>query len=283
MLSRIAGFYFYGSFHIGLGAMAMTWMSVYNLDLSFDAQIQYLLAILFGTIGFYAFHRIYDLNDLKIQSNAKKYMIISSLLYPIKVVIFTTSVIALILYFFILPVAQLIIAIAAILTLWYTLPFGNRGKKLREYAHVKIFIIALVWGIVTAGLPAYLSGMQLLDSLLITAERSIFIFALTLPFDIRDYLLDHSSRIKTLPIWIGTKWSLRLSVFLIVVVQSILIFVIFRHGLIQLTNFILLLSTNLMVACFVAISAKMKNDYYFTGILDGMLILQPFVIFLYSL
>ena len=223
MLSRIAGFYFYGSFHIGLGAMAMTWMSVYNLDLSFDAQIQYILAILFGTIGFYAFHRIYDLNDLKIQSNAKKYMIISSLLFPIRIVIFSTSVIALILYFFILPKAQLIIAIAAILTLWYTLPFSKRGKKLREYAHVKIFIIALVWGIVTAGLPTYLSGMQLLESLLITAERSIFIFALTLPFDIRDYLLDHSSRIKTLPIWMGTKWSLRLSVFLIVVVQSILL------------------------------------------------------------
>jgi 4-hydroxybenzoate polyprenyltransferase len=283
LLARITGFYLYGSFHIGIGAMAMTWMTLHNLELTFDAELPYLLAILFGTIGFYSFHRIYDLSDLKKKSNPGKHLIISTLLRPIRTVVFTASVSAFLLFLFIPLNAKLVIGVAALFTTWYSLPLGRSRKKLREYPHVKIFIIALVWGIVTSGLPGYLSGLGLKELLLITAERSIFIFALTLPFDVRDYLIDHQSYIKTLPIWMGKKWSLRLSVLLLVVIQSILLWMIYRLGILEPGNTILMISTNLMVAIFVGFSSKAKNDYYFTGILDGMLILQPLTVYLFSL
>ena len=76
-------------------------------------------------------------------------------------------------------------------TLLYILPFFGGGKNLRALAGVKIYVIAFVWSGVTVLLPL-IGKIELMqwDVLLEFTQRFLFVFALTLPFEIRDLKFD---------------------------------------------------------------------------------------------
>ena len=111
-------------------------------------------------------------------------------------------------YFFYLKFnSQLLMIFMAIISLAYVLPIFGRGRRLRDFGHLKIFIIALVWAAMTVGLP----HLDLKNSTSNTAfwqlfvERACFIFALCLSFDIRDMDWDARTNIKTIPLSIGVQ------------------------------------------------------------------------------
>ena len=91
------------------------------------------------------------------------------------------------------------IAVAAL----YPLPFILRksGGGLRSIPGLKLVVIAAVWAYVTAVIPSVHEGTFTIG---VFFERFWWTAALTLPFDVRDMMVDQGS-IRTLPHMVGSR------------------------------------------------------------------------------
>ena len=109
-------------------------------------------------------------------------------------------------FFFQLERITKIIAVAfLILTMLYTLPFFPNRKNARNWAGVKIYIVALCWVGVTLFLPLINAGIPIGTNILIIAvQRFILIFVLILIFEIIDLKFDDPN-LKTVPQQIGVE------------------------------------------------------------------------------
>jgi hypothetical protein len=98
------------------------------------------------------------------------------------------------------------VAGCALLSAVYPLQFIGKGTGgLRNVAGLKLFVISVVWAIVTVILPAVQAGVKLdVDIAWLAMQRLLFVMAITIPFDIRDLRIDSPS-INTLPYLLGVK------------------------------------------------------------------------------
>ena len=178
---------------------------------------------------------------------------------------------------FVKPIIVYILAPMALLSFLYSIPIPGKQKRqswLLGIPGVKTLLIALVWTSATVLIPVLQSGpfSNYTPVMLIFIERFTFIFAIAIPFDIRDMEVDKLAGIKTIPAIIGEKPALTLSNIVLGISITIALF----HYLQQNMSFIL-------PAYFVSVglilwfinSAKMKSlQYYYHGILDGSIILH---------
>ncbi|MCB0820980.1 MAG: hypothetical protein KDC13_10185, partial [Bacteroidetes bacterium] len=85
-----------------------------------------------------------------------------------------------------------------LLALFYVIPVWKGRQKwlrIRDIPYVKIFLVAAVWSFVTVVLAFLANDSEWLPDTgawITIAHRFIFIFAITLPFDIRDLAHDKS-------------------------------------------------------------------------------------------
>ena len=105
---------------------------------------------------------------------------------------------------------------ASIISLSYPIkiiPLGNQKVSLRELPRAKIFLIALVWSIVSVALITLENeSFYSLDTLLLFISRFSFVLAITIPFDIRDLKYDDLS-LKTIPQIYGEKKAKMIAVY----------------------------------------------------------------------
>jgi hypothetical protein len=100
---------------------------------------------------------------------------------------------------------QIISFFVLIITLLYTLPFFPNKKNARNWAGVKIYIVALCWAGVTVVLPILDSNIPFdFYFFCIVIQRFIIIFVLILIFEIID-LSNDDPHLKTVPQQIGVK------------------------------------------------------------------------------
>jgi 4-hydroxybenzoate polyprenyltransferase len=278
----ILDIYLYGSIHIALGAVGMSLMTCHLIHADLFSHPAWLSGIFFGTLAFYSFHRIYDLDKRRELADTTRLMTVARHRSVIRgLSLFSVVFASISLAFF--PADQwLILVPGVILTAWYSVAPGKSLKKLREFGFVKIFVIALVWGMVTAVIPAIREHSERHVVFLLLLERSLFIFALTIPFDLRDYLTDKKQKVRTLPAFLGKKQSILLALGVLTLLLPVIILVIYRLGVYSQPDAILLIVTNIATAILVGMSLVIRNDYYFTGILDGILIFQPLVLILFN-
>src|SRR6185369_13593853 len=94
------------------------------------------------------------------------------------------------------------------ISLAYSVPVLAKGSKnLRGVKLLKIFLIMYVWAASTVVMPAVGTELPIFqrDVVLLFIERALFIFAITLPFDIRDYESDIKNKVVTIPGIIGIR------------------------------------------------------------------------------
>lgn len=169
----------------------------------------------------------------------------------------------------------------ALITLFYIIPMGKfqgRWVRLRDIPYVKIFLIALVWAGVTVLLPLVKAGIPVSSPkvLLHFFARCCFIFSITLPFDIRDQKEDKAAGLNTLANHLGEIQIYRLAYGSIL--NSILLsFWTFAH---RPETSLALACSGLITLFFLAWPKARKHPYYHYGILDGMLCLQPFLVWI---
>lgn len=150
------------------------------------------------------------------------------------------------------------------LSTFYSMPF----IKIREIPYLKIFVIALVWSLATVSLPAVYSGIHNELHLYLLLERFFFIFAITIPFDIRDMAMDKKYGLKTIPMLLNERYSLYLSYF-----SLLLFFLISMTHNKPWYSWAMVVST--LITFFILASNNLKkHPLYYEGLLDGCMILQ---------
>ena len=182
-------------------------MTQHMFNISLDQSIANF--VFFGTIVGYNFVK-YDA-----LARAKKLLMRTELK-----IIALFSFFALILvgfYFFQLQRITQIVAVAFLsITLLYTLPFFPNRRNARNWAGVKIYIVALCWVGVTLALPVLNAAISITsDFYLKCIQRFILIFVLVLIFEIID-LANDDPHLKTVPQQIGVKCTKILGILLLI-------------------------------------------------------------------
>ncbi|MEM8909046.1 MAG: UbiA family prenyltransferase, partial [Bacteroidota bacterium] len=177
---------------------------------------------------------------------------------------------------------QLALLIPGGIALGYVLPFLGNQKRLRDINHVKIFLVAIVWAWVSVLLPALQEQISL-DGLLalMIAERALFIFAITLPFDIRDLQVDQHSQVSTLPAQLGVTRS-KLLANLLLLLCGLLATVLYLLDYYSFSVLVGLLLAYLSTALLLYFSHPKKHDYFYSGLMDGTMILQFVLVWICS-
>ena len=172
---------------------------------------------------------------------------------------------------------QLALLLPAALSLAYVLPFiGQSKKRLRDLNFIKIALIALVWAYVTVLLPLIEWEVALrFEHLLIYSERCLFIFAITLPFDIRDWAIDKKQGVLTIPAIIGV---FKTKILGTATLLGWLILSALLYPIPILGSFIC--SALLSVALLWGSHSK-RSDFYYTGLVDGTILFQYILVQLF--
>ena len=155
----------------------------------------------------------------------------------------------------------------------YVIPFFKR-KRIRDIHYIKIFLIAIVWSWVSV-IPVLIETGISKEVLIYSFEKAIFLLAITIPFDVRDFSIDMKAGLKTLPQVLGVQRSYQLCLLLLVISSLILYFLI---G-IKAIGFLV---ANLLIGIIICVSKEKSSDYMFSGLLDGSFIVRAILFLLFS-
>lgn len=237
----------------------------------------YIAFVFFATLAEYNLHRLVTLWTNKEAAAAEKFNWVKTHL-PLFYTTSFLSIAGLGISMFLIPI-QLLISLSpmVLLTALYTLPILKwKGQvwRLRDVPYAKMFLIAVVWAMVTVYPVSMENGLRLYhpEVLLLLAERLLFVLAITLPFDVRDMAADKRAGTKTLPSLLSQAMTYRLaSVFILL--SGILAIIHYA----ELPSYGVLLATlvSLGIAGLLLVNQKIRQlPYYYYGLLDGTLLLQ---------
>ena len=273
LLTKLINLILYSNLWIGLCAVAM----VLQVQLFFRGRLSLspeVFFILFATLFLYAIHRLVGLQKVKAFQDQGRYKVISS--YQNHIVIYAGVAIVLTTYFFFRLRMQTRIALIlpTLVSLAYVIPFLTGKRRLRDFSYLKIFLIAFTWPVITIGLPLlewqFPAGKFVS---LLFLEKVFFLLAITLPFDIRDVEIDRHTKVKTLATHLGKRQSKRLAeVFL--AGSWLLGTISWMHGYYSPAVYCSLFISYLFTSAIIFVTDRVQHDYYFTGLLDGTMILQ---------
>lgn len=195
-LYQLFRFYINSSIHVALAVVSLALVTTWYFDQNLDKT--FLGLLFFGTVSGYNFVKYADVARWHHRS-------LTSGLRYIQIFSFFCGL-AFLLCLSYMPIqVWLWGGIFGVLTLLYALPVFSRKRTLRAIGGIKIYIIALVWAGATVILPlVYLQWTFTAEVYLFLAQRLLFVWVLTLPFEIRDLKYDEA-HLQTLPQQLGVK------------------------------------------------------------------------------
>ena len=198
-MKKIIEYYVYSNFHIAICAVAALYSGYSFFQIKYN--IWSLVFIFMGTIITYSVHRIIGQRKIiGVLTNTSRFKFFNpdNNKIHLGLSLIGTAIAAFALLQLNITLQLGYVGLSLISTL-YILPLFGSGKRLRDLGNIKIFLIAIVWGAIFI-LPVlddpnygYRSA-----NLILFIEKFLFIFALTLPFDIRDKHLDNQTSVSTL-------------------------------------------------------------------------------------
>jgi hypothetical protein len=166
-------------------------------------------------------------------------------------------------------ITQIISIAFLVLTLLYTLPFFPNRKNARNWAGVKIYIVALCWVGVTVVMPVLNAEISLTsDFYLKCIQRFILIFVLILIFEIIDLAKD-DPHLQTVPQQIGVKRTKQLGFLLLALFFGLNFFSFIIDAKFEYSSFIIAIVT----ALFLAFSNEKRSKYYTSFWVESVTIL----------
>ncbi|WP_299469535.1 UbiA family prenyltransferase [Mucilaginibacter sp.] len=201
--------------------------------------------------------------------------------YRLMVTFTLISLLSLIPLFFLLSMeSRILLVFLSILSFCYSLPLFTLGDQkfgLRNIPGLKTFLITLVWTLSTVLLPVleaqdlHLTDIAMRDVTIMIAKRFLLIFALAIPFDIRDLFSDRQAGLKTIPVAWGEKNAYLFCQFLLAG-YIVLLFLLRNNGF--NVDFFALTATAILMGWLIFKSKWERDEYYYFFYLDGVLILQ---------
>lgn len=275
-MAKFTNFLLYSNIYIAFCAVAMTAQTLYIYDINIKTSPALLGLVFFSTLVIYALHRLVSLSKIDKSLEVERFNVIGTYKQHIQIYAGLGILGGGVCFFYLNRPTQYALLLPALLSLGYVIPFmGNKKLRLRDVHFVKIFLIAIVWSYVTVLLPFLECEITIgFRELGILLERVLFIFVITLPFDLRDWEIDQRNQVRTIPATIGVKNTLRLA-FITLVIWVLLVFKIYN-----LSIALALLISGISTGILVYYSPKQKHDYYFTALMDGTMILQYVLVLL---
>jgi len=279
---KFVNFYIYSSLHIGIAAVALTYQTCQAFKVPHN---WYYSAFAFcATVFIYCAHRIIGIRRMPGWLQEGRFTIIKSYKTHIQFYAILGLIGCAILFFFLPNKIKLLLVAPSIFSVAYVLPIFKNNFRLRDFNYVKIFLIAIVWAYITATIPLFFErGNQIsaYNILLISIERMLFVFAITIPFDIRDYEIDKKANVNTLVHKFGIEGSKKLSIVL-VFITLLINFTLRSHGVLPDGVYLQLLIFYIVLIFIIIYASKYKSDYLYSGVLDGTMILSPLMIYLFA-
>lgn len=255
---------------------------IYTVQTSVQLDIKpgwhpYLFLIFFATLLEYNAHRLLTIFFNRQALDGPKHAWVKMHLTLFYVIVLL-SVLGFLIASFLAKTEVLIVLFPlGMLTLLYSLPIYKKEKRvfrLREIPLLKIFIISFVWAVTTVLLPVIQTGRQFETWKLIAimAERFLFIFAIAIPFDIRDMAQDRQSGLRTLPILMGEKAALRMA-------DAALLFFCATALFNNTPLIVAAMCASALLVWFCLHNSRIGSwTYYHYGVLDGSIIFQSVLV-----
>ncbi|MEL6657136.1 MAG: UbiA family prenyltransferase [Bacteroidota bacterium] len=278
MLRKFIDLLLYGHFWIALAAWLMQVQTqlLYFGEWRSSALDGFVAA---GTLVIYALHRLVAMRMKKAPIYAGRFQIMNTFQLHIMMYMLVAGLLGA-WFFWQLPLqTQLVLLMPSLLALAYVLPLF-RGRRLRDFPYLKIFLIALCWAWITVVGPVMYWGGAIDQTLgLIFIERAFFVFAITIPFDIRDLILDLEGEVSTIPGQLGIEQAKRIAYAALGIAFLCVLLNLWTTQYAGLTTAALVLSL-LVSGLLIRYSHPHRHDYYFTGALDGTMVLQALMVWL---
>lgn len=261
------------SFSNGWIAIAALLQTVLTYLLSKEIISYSVLGFVFSSTLFtYNFLRILKLKSILPELYSEQMKWVSKSLKWITLLLIFSILGVMVLFFYLSLHQQLILMISGIIVIGYNLPLTGSKVTLRKIPFLKSFLIAGVWTFVTYLLPLSHSQFSFpADEFLM---RFLFVFAISIPFDIRDLKYD-DPKMKTIPQVFGKTGGVLFGIILLGG-SSLLTYYIYPN------YFIPLLLSNLVTSVILLFSIKEKDDLFYSIMVDGMLILQVILILIWD-
>lgn len=247
VFDKLFRFYIHSSIHLSLAVVALVALTYLYFHLPIDYNLSYF--VFFGSISGYNFIKYFEISHRKLKIRKKSFGVI-------RILTLAAALLCLYFFFYLEYNQQIWVFICGVLTVLYALPIFPKGKNLRKFNGLKVFIIATVCTLVTSFLP-------LLDSkydntlFFILLQRFVFIIVVLLPFEIRDMNIDSIS-LGTIPQKIGvnkTKW-----IGVVLLLFFMWLSVIINHG--EMTNLMSDLIVAVVAAGFLLFSSTTQKEYF---------------------
>ena len=202
--------------------------------------------------------------------------------------IIASTIMVVTMVFFLSDKTWLILGGLALLAFGYSLPMFQKGNYkfgLRNITGLKAILIALVWTLSCVGIPVieaqnrHLIEISGINLFVLITKRFLFFAALTIPFDIRDFLHDRALGLKTIPVILGVKNAYLLCGALLTIYMLLLLFC--RNNGFSV-GFSALICTAIITAWLIFKPGIKKTEYYYFCI-DGVLILQYLAVLAFKL
>lgn len=244
-------FYLEGSIHVALSCFALVQITQHYFSISNDYPMAYFA--FFGAIvgyNFVKYEALARVQKMQMKNKLKAIAILSFL-----------SLLAVGFCFFQLQrITQIVSVGFFILTLLYALPFFPNRKNARNWAGVKIYIVALCWVGVTVVLPTLNADVSITSDFYIKCiQRFILIFVLILIFEIIDLAKD-DPHLQTVPQQIGVKRTKQLGFLLLSLFFGLNFFSFIIDVNFEYSSFVIAIVTALFLAF-----ANEKHSKYYTS------------------
>lgn len=232
-----------------------------------------------GTMVIYALHRLTGISRLTGLHISGRYAVI--LRYRKQILICgCLGLVGAIWFLFQLPIRIIWwLILPCIVSLMYVAPLR---KRWRDYPLVKIFLLSLTWAMLTGMIPALHAGLSdFPGSMCILAERALYIFAVAVPFDMRDAQTDAIEGLWTLPHVLGEK-NVRLLALAGFMASAIPTVILLRMSVYSGDIIVPYCAWWTITAILIYRAHHQRDDYYFSGLLDGTMILLPVLVALWQ-
>jgi 4-hydroxybenzoate polyprenyltransferase len=279
---RLGSLFFAGNVFIALcaGSMVLASRLMNGLPIAFTPLFFFLVL---STFTLYYFHRISYHPYYTGPGNLSRALRSLNFLNPGIIIVALAAVATLIAFFRLSANVSLMLIPPVLLSMLYSIPFlkiEGRKKPFREFLFIKVPLLSLVWSATTVMLPLAEEHILHYNSFVILQfiSRFLFIFALCIPFEIRDIEFDRSKKVKTLAVVYG-KRKLQIAGVVIILLEILTHHLMRVTGNMSVNSVIALDLSSLLALVWIIFSPDRNNLYFFKFLVDGTMFIR--FIFLY--
>jgi 4-hydroxybenzoate polyprenyltransferase len=283
-LLKITRFVVFGNFWVAFCALSLYWCTalIHGLELHFSLSMS-----IFGATAFiYNYHRLFRKKIIYAKERSERHNWILNNQRFLQVLAIVSALVAV--GFFIPYLNETLVLRFSpflLLALFYVVPLWKskgKWKRVRDIPFVKIFLVAAVWAFVTVFLPFLADNPEWLPnsgSWFTMVQRFIFIFAITIPFDIRDLKHDKASGLTTFAGAFGVTTAKRISELMLVAV-GLICFAAAHFGYYSYNHAAGMIVSCMTTGVLISRVKEESSEWMYAGLLDGTMLDQFIWVFL---